>query len=118
MYGNTMVFTACSFADEGQGSAPGGLIEGVADYVRLRAGFAPPHWHRGRGERWDEGYDVTGYFFDWIEKNYAGFVRGLNAILKDAKWDEDVFKLITGKNVHELWKEYRKQYDSHPEQEA
>ena len=77
--------------------------------MRLRAGFTPPHWHRGRGERWDEGYDVTGYFFDWIEKHYDGFVRGLNAILKDAKWDEGVFKLITGQSVHDLWKEYRKE---------
>lgn len=26
------------------GTAPGGLIEGIADYVRLRSGLAPPHW--------------------------------------------------------------------------
>jgi len=79
----------------------------VADFVRLRAGLAPPHWKRGRGERWDEGYDVTGYFLDWIEQRYEGFVRGANAILKDAKWDEGIFKLITGKRVEDLWKEYR-----------
>jgi hypothetical protein len=75
----------------------------------LRAGLAPPHWHRGKGERWDEGYAVTGYFLDWIEKQYDGFVRGVNAILRDAKWDEGVFKLITGQTVHDLWKEYRKE---------
>ncbi|KAI9731176.1 MAG: hypothetical protein M1834_005369 [Cirrosporium novae-zelandiae] len=28
----------------GKGSAPGGFIEGVADFVRLRAGLAPAHW--------------------------------------------------------------------------
>ncbi|GLJ24743.1 hypothetical protein SUGI_0473000 [Cryptomeria japonica] len=28
----------------GQGKAPGGLIEGIADYVRLTAGLAPSHW--------------------------------------------------------------------------
>ena len=93
----------------GDGSAPGGLIEGVADFVRLRAGYAPPHWRRGRGNRWDEGYEVTGYFLDWIEKRYAGFVRGVNAILRDAKWDEGVFKLITGQDVEDLWKQYRKE---------
>ena len=95
----------------GKGTAPGGLIEGIADYVRLRAGLAPPHWKRGRGSRWDEGYDVTAYFLDWIEKRYAGFVRGVNAILKDANWDEEVFKLITGNTVDELWKKYRKEMD-------
>jgi len=85
------------------------LIEGIADFVRLRAGLAPPHWSRQRGGRWDEGYEVTGYFLDWIEKRHFGFVRGVNAILRDAKWDEGVFKLITGKSVHELWHEYRKE---------
>lgn len=95
----------------GHGTAPSGLIEGIADFVRLRAGLAPPHWRRGRGERWDEGYEVTGYFLDWIEKRYAGFVRGVNAILRDAKWDVGVFKLITGQSVDDLWKEYRKELD-------
>jgi len=28
------------------GTAPGGLIEGIADFVRLRSGLAPPHWKR------------------------------------------------------------------------
>ena len=95
---------------EGLGTAPGGLIEGIADFVRLQAGFAPPHWKSGRGTRWDEGYEVTGYFLDWVEKNYHGFVRGVNAILRDAKWDVGIFKLITGKGVDELWKEYRKEF--------
>jgi Peptidase of plants and bacteria len=95
----------------GRGTAPGGLIEGIADYVRLRAGFAPPHWKPGRGQRWDEGYEVTGYFLNWIENKYEGFVRGINAILKDANWDEGMFNLITGKSVDELWKEYRKELD-------
>lgn len=30
----------------GLGSAPVGLTEGVADWVRLKAGYAPPHWKR------------------------------------------------------------------------
>jgi len=100
------------------GTANGGFIEGVADFVRLRAGYAPPHWRRGRGERWDEGYDVTGYFLDWIEKHYDGFVRGVNAILKEAKWDDGIFKLITGKSVDELWKEYRKHQSEDVERSA
>lgn len=28
----------------GKGTCPGGLIEGIADWVRLRAGLSPPHW--------------------------------------------------------------------------
>ena len=30
----------------GRNTCPGGLVEGVADFVRLRAGLAPPHWKR------------------------------------------------------------------------
>ncbi|KAF8956074.1 hypothetical protein BDZ97DRAFT_221473 [Flammula alnicola] len=43
-------------------SCPGGLIEGMADYVRLHENLAPPHWRRTGGERWDIGYDKTAYF--------------------------------------------------------
>ncbi|KAI0478628.1 plant basic secretory protein [Xylariaceae sp. FL0804] len=38
-------FVHC-FQYNGLGAAPGGLIEGVADWVRLRAGLDPPHWKR------------------------------------------------------------------------
>ncbi|KAI2475449.1 BSP-domain-containing protein [Pyrenophora tritici-repentis] len=37
------------------GTAPGGLIEGVADWVRLKAGLAPPHWKRRADWRVWEG---------------------------------------------------------------
>jgi len=36
------------------GTAPGGLIEGISDFVRMKAGLGPPHWTR-KGERWDAG---------------------------------------------------------------
>ena len=38
----------------GKQTCPGGLIEGIADFVRLRDGLSPPHWEKG-GEHWDEG---------------------------------------------------------------
>jgi hypothetical protein len=39
-------------------------------------------------------------------------VRGINTILKDARWNEGMFILITGKSVHELWLEYLSQLSS------
>ncbi|KAJ3978114.1 peptidase of plants and bacteria-domain-containing protein [Lentinula raphanica] len=71
-----------------QGTAPGGLIEGIAvligppDCVRLQENLPPPHWKRvpPKGKRvpgpdgkwvwewnWDAGYERTAYFLDWID---------------------------------------------------
>ncbi|KAK7824359.1 hypothetical protein CFP56_034549 [Quercus suber] len=38
-------------------STPGGLIEGIADYVRLKAGYAPSHWVKP-----GQGVDKLKYF--------------------------------------------------------
>jgi len=45
----------------GLGSAPGGLIEGIADWVRNENHLDPPHWKEGPGEdeNWDAGYQTT-----------------------------------------------------------
>lgn len=45
------------FQYDAKGTCPGGLIEGIADFVRLKAGLAPPHWKPGPRSRWDEGYE-------------------------------------------------------------
>lgn len=78
------------------------------------AGFAPPHWRRG-GSQWDQGYEITGYFLDWIDKRYGAapnspdsqtFVAALNETMRDASYDEKVFEKLTGKAVEKLWEEY------------
>jgi len=90
------------------GTCPGGLIEGIADFVRLREGFDPPHWSRKPGETWDAGYEKTGYFLDWIEERYGtGTIRELNECMKDTIYREMVFKDLTGRTVPKLWKIYR-----------
>ncbi|KAL8872698.1 MAG: hypothetical protein Q9174_001716 [Haloplaca sp. 1 TL-2023] len=94
----------------GKGSAPGGFIEGIADFVRLRAGLAPPHWKRQRVGRWDAGYQNTGYFLDWIENMYGeDSVKRMNEALMNKRYDETTFWMnLFGKNVQELWDEYCK----------
>ncbi|OBZ79902.1 hypothetical protein A0H81_01455 [Grifola frondosa] len=89
---------------DGKGTSPGGLTEGIADWVRLRAGFAPPHWRKRGGEKWDAGYDATGYFLDWIEDRYGdGTIRELNEKLKDDKYHDALFKELTGHKVIPLY---------------
>ncbi|KAI0803195.1 plant basic secretory protein [Irpex lacteus] len=90
------------------GRCPGGLVEGVADWVRLRAGHAPPHWREGHGGTWDAGYEATGYFLDWLEERYGyGTVRELNEALGQRAYDDEVFKALTGRKISKLWKLYK-----------
>ncbi|KAL8719552.1 MAG: hypothetical protein Q9225_003451 [Loekoesia sp. 1 TL-2023] len=90
------------------GTAPSGLIEGIADFVRLKAGLSPPHWKEERSDKWDQGYQHTGYFLDWVETQYGeGSVRRVNEALMNKRYDEEAFWTgLFGKGVHELWKEY------------
>jgi hypothetical protein len=95
---------------DGQGNANGGLIEGIADYVRLKAGFAPGHWVKpGQGDRWDQGYDVTARFLDYCNSLKPGFVAQLNAKMKGG-YSDDFFAQILGKNVQQLWKDYKAKF--------
>ncbi|KQJ97253.1 uncharacterized protein LOC100828815 [Brachypodium distachyon] len=94
----------------GQGKANGGLIEGIADYVRLKAGFAPAHWRKaGEGDRWDQGYDVTARFLDYCDSLKPGFVAELNGKMKGG-YTDDFFAQILGKSVQQLWKDYKAKY--------
>ncbi|KAI9349844.1 plant basic secretory protein [Zopfochytrium polystomum] len=102
-----------AFQANASGSAPGGLIEGIADAVRLRCGLAPPHWRRGTdgGRRqWDSGYDATAFFLQFIEEEgeppLPGFLKTLNMIMADPLWDDGVFVDLTGRKVEELWRLY------------
>jgi len=91
------------------GTAPGGLIEGIADWVRLKAGFAPPHWKRRGDSDWDAGYERTGYFLEWLEEAHgADVVRRINDSLRTCKYESAaLWHDCCGKTVEHLWKEYK-----------
>ncbi|KAJ5291619.1 hypothetical protein N7478_000870 [Penicillium angulare] len=124
--------TAPPFAGDGGRKIPGppgGLIEGIADFVRLKAGLAPPHWKKpqsagDRADKWDAGYEKTGYFLAWIEDVWAG--RGAIGMVNDRLlrvgylgegddkeeaqpgfW-ESLFRI----GVADLWEEYGKWLDA------
>ena len=101
---------------DGSQTAPGGLIEGIADFVRLKADLGPPHWfdENGkpkRGTKWDAGYQNTAFFLDWLEENNGlGTVGRINEALREGKYDEqagfweELFG--KGKSIDVLWSEY------------
>ncbi|XP_054785439.1 uncharacterized protein LOC129291974 [Prosopis cineraria] len=94
----------------GKGEANGGLIEGVADFVRLKAGYGPSHWVKaGEGDRWDHGYDVTAHFLDYCESLRSGFVAELNKKMRN-DYSDQFFAELLGKSVDQLWNEYKAKY--------
>ncbi|KAI1470220.1 BSP-domain-containing protein [Daldinia caldariorum] len=95
----------------GRGRAPGGLIEGVADWVRLRCDLAPPHWRRDQvPAKWDVGYQGTAYFLEYLEKRFGeGIVRRLNEKLREEAYDEKTFWTeLVGGSVEQLFEDYKK----------
>ncbi|TFY50675.1 hypothetical protein EVJ58_g10940 [Rhodofomes roseus] len=96
------------FQYNAKGTCPGGLIEGIADWVRLNSGLAPPLWKRGKGNKWDGGYDTTAFFLAWIEEQCGkGTIYQLNAAMNDRPYLESLFQDLTGSSVHELWRLYK-----------
>jgi hypothetical protein len=94
---------------DGRGTCPGGLVEGIADYVRLRCGHSPPHWvRRWRECAWDDGYERTAYFLEWLECRFGpGTVVRVNARLQDCEYDEKSFwDSCCGSDIDTLWKQY------------
>ncbi|KAI5314755.1 hypothetical protein L3X38_043931 [Prunus dulcis] len=93
-----------------QSKAPRGLVEGIADYVRMKSGFIPSQWAQpGVGDRWDQGYDVTARFLEYLESLRNGFVTELNKKMRLGYSDDDFVQLL-GKNVGQLWTEYKLRY--------
>ncbi|KAM0328009.1 hypothetical protein ACHAQA_005408 [Verticillium albo-atrum] len=90
------------------GTCPGGLIEGVADWVRLRCRLSPPHWKRETGGQWDGGYQHTAYFLDYLEGRFGdGTVRRLNEKLRTDRYQEKGFWTeLLGRPVEQLWGDY------------
>ncbi|XP_010271313.1 PREDICTED: uncharacterized protein LOC104607374 [Nelumbo nucifera] len=96
---------------DGNGQPGAGvLIEGVADFIRLKAGYAPSHWVKpGEGNSWDQGYDVTAHFLDYCDGLKNGFVAELNAKMKTA-YSAQFFVELLGKTVDQLWADYKAKY--------
>jgi hypothetical protein len=91
-----------------QGTCPGGLIEGIADWVRLNSNLSPPHWKRETSGKWDAGYQHTGYFLDYLEKRYGdGTISRMNNKLRTGRYNEKAFWTeLLGRPVEQLWSDY------------
>ncbi|XP_023768546.1 uncharacterized protein LOC111917119 [Lactuca sativa] len=98
------------FQWNGEGQTPEGLVEGVADYTKLRANYVSSDFAKpGDGDKWDQGYDFTARFLEYCDGIVPDFVAKLNAMMKFA-FDVKYFEDLTGKPVDQLWQEYKAKY--------
>ncbi|KAF7848306.1 hypothetical protein BT93_L2111 [Corymbia citriodora subsp. variegata] len=95
----------------GKGNPSAGkVIEGIADFVRLKANLAPATWpRRGAGDSWGESSAVTAYFLDYCESQRNGFVAELNKKMRDG-YSDDFFMQLLGRSVDRLFSEYKARY--------
>ncbi|GAA6036143.1 hypothetical protein JCM8097_006637 [Rhodosporidiobolus ruineniae] len=104
-----------AFQYDGEGTVPGGVIEGIADWVRDKAGVGAPHWREQPSEedKWDSGYSTTAYFLRWLSSHLHNplLVPQLNLALRTHEWDDGshLQRLLGGKDVEKLWEVYRKE---------
>ncbi|CAL1378496.1 unnamed protein product [Linum trigynum] len=96
----------------GGGQANPGLIDGIANYVRMKANLAPVgHSAKPRcGGRWDQGGDVTARFLDYCDSLRKGFVANLNMKMKYS-YSDNYFQQLLGKSVNQIWRQYQKKYN-------
>jgi basic secretory peptidase family protein len=86
-----------------------GLIEGIADYVRILAGYTPEGAGPNPGGSWHDGYTTTAFFLIWLDEEYPDFVYRLNLSMDNTDgidWSEESFRDLTGKSADELWEDY------------
>ncbi|CAN1156440.1 Basic secretory protease (Fragments) [Linum perenne] len=96
---------------KGNGEAPVGVTSGIADYVRMKGGYdGSLRVAVGQGTSWDSGYDVTAKFLEYCNKLKRGFVGELNAKMRNG-YTVGYFVDILGKNVNQLWSEYKTLYN-------
>ncbi|KAK3192921.1 hypothetical protein Dsin_024231 [Dipteronia sinensis] len=94
----------------GAGQARGELIEGIADFVRLKANYPANGWAQpGDGTTWDQGYSVTARFLDYCDGLRNGFVAELNKKMRDG-YSDNFFMDLLRKSVDQLWSDYKAQY--------
>lgn len=99
------------FQWSGKGTAPGGLTEGVADYVVMKSKYFEPQGYTkpGEGSKWDQGYGVTARFLEYCDTLKPGFTVALNNRMREVYKDE-YFRDLLGKPLDQVWRQYKAKY--------
>ncbi len=113
-----MVHEVSHLYQENGGSSDGALIEGMADFVRIRAGLYNPG-RRGQGGNWDGAYTTSGFFFSWLagpceyhDDGHPQYDREIgyriNQLMPDGKAAiQEEIETTFGTDIDTLWTQYQ-----------
>jgi hypothetical protein len=102
----------------GAARIPGWVTEGIPDYIRWflyepQTKGAEITKNNLSRAKYDASYRISGNFLDWVERKHGpGVIQKLNAAARAGKYDESVWKEMTGKTVEELgaaWKAFHEE---------
>ena len=94
------------------GSGPGWLTEGIADYVREKYGIdnAGAGWSMtpfSPSQHYTNSYRIAARFLTWLSQKYdSDIVYKLDKNLRDKTYSPRLWKEYTGENLNELWDIY------------
>jgi hypothetical protein len=97
------------------GSAPGWLTEGIADYARYVYGVnnARGHWQLPdykAGQTYTNSYRIMARFLVWLDQHgYPKLVNQLDAAARTRTYTPAIWQQQTGNTLDELWAAYAAQ---------
>ncbi|CAL5378995.1 unnamed protein product [Camellia sinensis] len=107
-----MVIENYQGAEAGDTTTPSTSVCGIVDYTVFKASYyAPDYAEPSVGNRWDEGYGVTAQFLEYCDSIRLGFVVMQNKKVRHA-FSLNYFVELLGKQVDQLWSEYKAKYNS------
>lgn len=86
------------------------MYEGIADFVRARAGFMPNGRTPSKSGNWyDKTYSAQAFFWLYVDTAFPGFIYELNATMVQdgVPWSPDSIEEITGKTGDLWWTEFQ-----------
>lgn len=94
------------------GSGPGWLTEGIADYVRYKYGLnnKKANWSLpefSENQNYKNSYRITARFLLWITQKYdEKIVNKLDSHLRSKTYTPELWREYTGFDIDQLWKNY------------
>lgn len=97
---------------------PSWLVEGIADYIRWflyepeSKGAEITERNLARA-RYDASYRISANFLNWVVNHHdPDILRKLNAVARQGRYSEEVWKESTGKTLQELGDQWKKEHEA------